>query len=754
MIELFGLIFSLLILIIALLPVLTFLRLSRLSRDLDLLADRVSALERAPRALTPSDEPAAATARARPADDAADERRPAAPADAGRPLAFPPATEPAAVAPPHAFEERPPSPPATERPDLESRIGGRGLLYTGVVVLLLGMSFFLKYAFDNRWIDETGRVALGALAGAALIVLGGRLAAKGLGVFGQALIGTGLAILYLAIFAAFNFYELIGQGAAFVAMIVVTIGAAALADRQQSQPLAMIAVGGGFLTPFLVASGEGSQLALFSYDALLVAGTLVLAVRHRWATLNALSYVFTVLTIVAWTSRSYDDDLWLRTLLFLTLFCVLFLLILRVMVRTPGLAARLVTLLLASGPVLYYIAAVVITAGHPPAAHVYLITFTAVGLWLTAEPHRPAVRLLVLLAGFAPLFGNVTLPQGLSWIAPNAVTIVAVAALHVLAILDRIYRQNELLERADLATLHLTGLGLFGLLYAALQPAYPDFRGGLAAILALGAIVLWQLLMRRDYMASLNAAALAFTLAAIGVAVQFDGPAVIVGWAAEGAAAAWIGSRAQSRAFVFGGMALWSFAALRVLESYSSTPSSFVVLLNARSLAAIFVIALGYVMAARLSPRHSAIGAHASSGLHVAASALTLVWITGEIQSFWDLRDDSPQAFLYEQMLLSLAWGLYGAALVIVGMRRAFALTRYIGITVIAGTVLKVFFFDLWQLGGIYRVIGFIGFGVLLVLVSYLYQKRREPLDTASAPPSPPPMAHSAGSPAEPEAPQ
>jgi uncharacterized membrane protein len=568
------------------------------------------------------------------------------------------------------------------------------------------------------------------------------MAARGLGIFGQALIGTGFAILYLAIFAAFNFYELIGAGTAFVAMLLVTVAAAWLADTQRSQPLAMIAVGGGFLTPFLVSSGEGSQLALFSYDAFLVAGTLVLALRHQWALLNALSYLFTVFTIVAWTSRYYDDGQWLRTLLFLTLFCVLFLLILRIMVRTPGLAARLVTILLASGPFLYHAAAIVITAEHPPAVHVYLITFTAVGLWLTAEPHRPWVRLLVLLAGFTPLLGSVALPQGLSWIVPNAVTIVAVAALHVLAILDRTFRQDEPLGTADLVALHLTGLALFASLHGALQPAYPDFRGVLAALIALGAIVLWQALIRRDYLASLNAAALAFTLTAIGVAVQFDGPAVVVGWAAEGAAAAWIGVRGHSRGFAYGGVALWTLAAIRVIESYSSTPAGFMVLMNARSLATLFVIVMGYVIAVRLSPRKTDVGGRIVPVLHVAASVLTLAWITGEIESFWDVREPSPQAYLYEQMLLSLGWGVYGAVLVIVGMRRAFALTRYIGIAVIAGTVLKVFFYDLWELGGIYRVIGFIAFGVLLVLVSYLYQRRREetnpPVDSAPPPPAAP----------------
>jgi hypothetical protein len=99
--------------------------------------------------------------------------------------------------------------------------------------------------------------------------------------------------------------------------------------------------------------------------------------------------------------------------------------------------------------------------------------------------------------------------------------------------------------------------------------------------------------------------------------------------------------------------------------------------------------------------------------------------MTVEIQSYWEVRGDVGQAHLYEQMLLSLAWGLYGAALIAIGMWRQFATLRYIGIVIIATTSLKVFFYDLWELGGIYRVIGFIGFGALLVLVSYLYQNRR-----------------------------
>src|SRR4029453_17915358 len=165
--------------------------------------------------------------------------------------------------------------------------------------------------------------------------------------------GTGFAILYLAIYAALSFYQLIGVGAAFAGMVLVTIGAALTADRERAQALALIAVVGGFITPFLVGGGENAQLTLFTYDALLVTGPLVLALRPDWFRLYAASYVLTVLTVSVWAVEYYARSEWLRTLLFLTLFCVQFLIVLRFTIRAPGLVARLVSILLMSGPVLY-----------------------------------------------------------------------------------------------------------------------------------------------------------------------------------------------------------------------------------------------------------------------------------------------------------------------------------------------------------------------------------------------------------------
>src|ERR1700691_6106300 len=55
-------------------------------------------------------------------------------------------------------------------PGLEKQIGQFWLNRIGIVAVLFGVSYFLKYAFENNWIGPAGRVAIGLLAGIGLIV--------------------------------------------------------------------------------------------------------------------------------------------------------------------------------------------------------------------------------------------------------------------------------------------------------------------------------------------------------------------------------------------------------------------------------------------------------------------------------------------------------------------------------------------------------------------------------------------------------
>ena len=155
---------------------------------------------------------------------------------------------------------------------LETTIGTRWLLYVGIVAIVIGVAYFEKLAIENGWIGETARVLQGAVVGLALVYVGTRFVRAGYALYGQMISGGGAAILYVSTYAAFNYYHLIDRPVAFVLMVAITAMTAWLADRQQSQGLAVLAVGGGFGTPFLLPGSTDAQIALFGYDAILVGG--------------------------------------------------------------------------------------------------------------------------------------------------------------------------------------------------------------------------------------------------------------------------------------------------------------------------------------------------------------------------------------------------------------------------------------------------------------------------------------------------
>jgi len=189
-------------------------------------------------------------------------------------------------------------------PDLEKFIGENLINKIGIAVLVLGISFFVKYAIDKEWINEVGRVCIGLGCGALLIGLAHflRLNYKA---FSSVLAGGGLAIFYFTIAFAFHQYALISQTAAFVLMSVITLFAVILALLYDKVELAAIAAIGGFITPFLVSTGSGNYVVLFSYLVILNTGMVLVSYFKRWALINVLSLFFTIIITAGWIIASH-----------------------------------------------------------------------------------------------------------------------------------------------------------------------------------------------------------------------------------------------------------------------------------------------------------------------------------------------------------------------------------------------------------------------------------------------------------------
>jgi uncharacterized membrane protein len=308
-------------------------RTSKLEALLDDLSARVRALEtmRQPVAHAPGAASVAppatrpAPAPSVPIQTVIAARAPAPPiAPLERPRPASPTPAPPSRSPGRAEAARPArAEPAGE--SLETLIGSRWLLYIGVIAIIVGVGYFEKLALENRWIGETARVVQGAIIGLLLVCGGLRLVRAGYRAYGQMIAGCGIAVLYVSTYAAFNFYQVVNRPTALLLMCGITTGAAWLADRLRSQGLALMAAGGGFLTPFLLSSGTDAEVALFGYDAMLIAGTMYLAHRRDWPALNLASYALTVLTVAGWAATFYERSKYLPTELFLTLYCGMFL---------------------------------------------------------------------------------------------------------------------------------------------------------------------------------------------------------------------------------------------------------------------------------------------------------------------------------------------------------------------------------------------------------------------------------------------
>ena len=211
------------------------------------------------------------------------------------------------------------------REEWETLIGGKLLNRVGALALILGVGFFLKYAFDNDWLNETARVVLGVAAGLLLVAGGHRSHRRRMAVFAQGLTGAGVGILYLTIYAACDFYDLIPQPAAFLLMALVTAAALLLSLRYDARAIALLGWAGGFLTPFLFVTAEPNTIGLFVYVTLLDAGLIaVLLNRRHWRLLEPLGIAATYATYLAWSTRADLPEGFATALVFLTLWWAMF----------------------------------------------------------------------------------------------------------------------------------------------------------------------------------------------------------------------------------------------------------------------------------------------------------------------------------------------------------------------------------------------------------------------------------------------
>jgi uncharacterized membrane protein len=559
------------------------------------------------------------------------------------PPTMPSVPSPGATPPPAKSQPVIPRPsvgpaPVVPEADLESRIGSHWLNRIGIAAVLIGVSYFIKFAFENNWIGSAGRVTIGLLAGIVVVIWSERFRYRGYKFFSYSLKAVGIGVLYLSLWAAFQVYSLIPSGVAFAAMLAVTAATGFMALSQDAEILAAFAMAGGFSTPALLSTGQNRELALFSYVAILDIGCLALVVFRPWRRLLILSYLGTLLLYVGWYSSFYDHKQIELTVAFATLFFVLFA-IAPLLARRPQ-----------SEPNFY-------------AAVPSLLAFVNAGVYF--------LQIYVM-------FSEIGAAQT-AWFA------LALAALYILLS-------------------H----------YARLK--YPDpALGERLRLLHL---------------------ALAIGFITVAIPIRLDAHWITIGWFVEAAVLLWVADRIHSdllNLFAVGALVL-GVIRLLVFDDFHSTQLIF----NARMGTYAVAIAVLGAVAWYASKRNDDTGRSAAAFAIVALNLLALVVLSREVADYYShemaaVRPSGPWMVaqwarrrsieISRDFTYSALWMAYGAMLIVVGFWRRSAFVRWQALALIAFTTLKVFVYDVSELDRVYRILSFVALGVLLLAISFAYQR-------------------------------
>jgi uncharacterized membrane protein len=523
--------------------------------------------------------------------------------------------------------------------DLESRIGSHWLNRIGIAALLIGISYFLKFAFENNWIGPAGRVTIGLLAGIAVIVWSERFRAKGYHAFSYSLKAVGIGALYLSLWAAFQVYALIPGSVAFIMMVVVTSATAAMALAQDAQLLAAFALTGGFTTPLLLSTGQNHEVALFSYVTLLDVGTLLMVLLKPWRRLLVMSYAGTLLLYVGWYSSFYTRNQLSVTLSFATLFFAIF----------------------------------------------------AIAPLVTLQPEREPA-----------LFASI--PAILAFV--NAVVYFLQA-----------YAMFEEVNKTDMAWFALALAAVYIFLSRQIQTR--KISAGTGQVLHFLHL------------------AVALGFITVAIPIRLDAHWITIGWFVEAGVLLWVADRIESdllNAFALAALAL-GVVRLLLIDNFYTAQLIFNMRMATYAVAVVVLGAVAWYAARRADDAGRIVAAVAV----VALNALALIALSHEVADYYSRQmyplqrvrgqwtpvyaSDWRRIQIERDFTYSALWMTYGAMLMVVGFLRRSAFVRWQALVLIAATIAKVFIYDVSQLDRGYRIVSFIVLGVLLLAISFVYQR-------------------------------
>lgn len=219
--------------------------------------------------------------------------------------------------------------------EIELIIGGNVFGKIGLLAIILASGWFVKYAFDNQLINESGRIMIGLIIGFLISIIGLWLAKSRYRVLPEPIFGAGFAILYVSILAMHYFYNLIGLNETFIILTLINLSSSILAYSGGLQTLYIFSLIGFGISPYLLSTGENSYRFLFGYLTFVNLLFLFISKKHSWKVAPFAVFLLNHLIFIIWAIDKIKISSFMVPFLFISSLSIIF--IIRELILMPRL---------------------------------------------------------------------------------------------------------------------------------------------------------------------------------------------------------------------------------------------------------------------------------------------------------------------------------------------------------------------------------------------------------------------------------
>ena len=674
-----------------------------------------------------------------------------------KPVASEPESQPATPPP---FEVAPPPiPPTMPAPqsakaapvDSERNIGVKWMAIVGITIAVLGLSLCIKILLDRDLIGSVGRVVLGYVASAAMVagafkVPATRKVLKDTLLFGGA--NLGFAITWIA----YSYFDLFSSPVTLAVMWTITSAMLAYSYFKDNKLLFSYALFWFVMSPFCAGysfdSHTNRTVFWMVFTIVVNVGLCFVYKVKKWSSVYASAFMVTALVCLIKFFDGADLSHWINVLYFAIL-CAVFYAGAVVLQKVKPNFDYTFLFLTAVNLTAFAICSAIELHNRHSVSHTYL--YMSVALCVTAflfQKLQPEIKVLFTSPfTYALVFANVALLVNFfieysEWFPlVFAVEILAAALVYWFSKVDYFKRVTLSLVYLSYAVVFM-GLPILDYNYSIPHNYWVVLNVGFISKLVYIAVLVLILSKITDKVHKILFSLIVYAAVALSVAHEIS-----IYWDYVDSyhsdsqednlerimLVLWYGVLAVATSLL---PKKWEFL------SYCKIAGSALLLLNLLMFCAMAVPSLADLRGTNLAIPYP-VWRYVSLGAAIGFSVFALVrrksqamshfeiltdiivstvavWIVSSEIIYWLSKSQSVDSY---GIWLSVWYGLASLALFIIGFKLELKHLRICGFVLSGATVLKLFFYDMWNSELWVKAVVFVAVGVIFLIVSYIYSK-------------------------------